>query len=37
MKIESLKPEIISSLESTFAFMFRKELNKLKEKCEKLM
>ena len=35
-KIESLKTEIISSLESTFSSLFQKELNTLKDKCEKL-
>ena len=37
MEIESLKTEIISSLESTISFLFQKELNTLKDKCEKLM
>ena len=37
MKIENLKTEIISSLESAISFLFLKELNKLKDKCGKLM
>ena len=37
MKIESLKAEIIFSLESTISFLFQEELNTLKDKCEKLM
>ena len=37
MKIESLKTEIISSLESTISSLFRKELNTMKDKCEKLI
>ena len=36
MKIESLKTEIISSLESTISSLFQKELNTMKDKCEKL-
>ena len=34
MKIESLKTEIISSLESTISSLFQKELNTMKDKCE---
>ena len=37
LTIENLKAEIISSLESTNYFLFQKELNTLKEKCEKLI
>ena len=37
MKIQSLKTEIISSLESTISSLFQKELNTLKDNCEKLM
>ena len=37
MKIESLKTEIISSLESTISPMFQNKLNTLKDNCEKLM
>ena len=37
MKIESLKTEIISSLESTISSLFQKELNTMKDKCEKLI
>ena len=36
MKIESLKTKIISSLESTISSLFQKELNAIKDKCEKL-
>ena len=37
MKIESLKTEIISSLESTISSLFQKELNTMKDKWEKLI
>ena len=37
IKIESLKTEIISSLESTISSLFQKELNTMKDKCEKLI
>ena len=37
MKIESLKTEIMSSLESTISSLFQKELNTMKDKCEKLI
>ena len=37
MKIESLKTEITSSLESTISSLFQKELNTMKDKCEKLI
>ena len=37
MKIESLKTEIISSLESTISSLFQKELSTMKDKCEKLI
>ena len=37
MKIEDLKTEIISSLESTISLLVQKELNTLKDSCEKLM
>ena len=37
MKIESLKTEIISSLESTISSLFQKELNTMKDWCEKLI
>ena len=37
LKIESLKNEIISSLESTIFSLFQKELNTIKDKCEKLI
>ena len=37
LTIENLKAEIISFLESTNYFLFQKELNTLKEKCEKLI
>ena len=37
MKTESLKTEIISSLESTISSLFQKELNTMKDKCEKLI
>ena len=37
MEIENLKTEVIPSLESTISFLFQKELNTLKDKCEKLM
>ena len=37
MKIENLKTEIISSLESTNSSLFQKELNTMKVKCEKLI
>ena len=37
MKIESLKTEIISSFESTISSLFQKELNTMKDKCEKLI
>ena len=37
MKIESLKTEIISSLESTISSLFQKELNTMNDKCEKLI
>ena len=35
-KIESLKTEEISSLESTISFLFQNKLDTLKDKCEKL-
>ena len=37
MKIENLKTEIISSLESTNSSLFQKELNTMKVKREKLI
>ena len=37
MKTESLKIEIISSLESIISSLFQKELNTMKDKCEKLI
>ena len=37
MKFESLKTEIISSLESIISSLFQKELNTVKDKCEKLI
>ena len=37
MKIENLKTEIISSLESTISSLFQKELNTMKDKCENLI
>ena len=37
LKIECLKNEIISSLESTIFSLFQKELNTIKDKCEKLI
>ena len=37
IKIESLKIETISSLESTISFLFQKAFNTIKNKCEKLM
>ena len=37
MKIESLKTETVSSLESAISLLFQKELNTIKDKCEKLM
>ena len=37
MKFESLKTETISSLESTISSLFQKELNTMKDKCEKLI
>ena len=37
MKIESLKTEIISSLESTSSSLFQNKLNILKDQFEKLM
>ena len=37
MKIESLKTEIISSLESAISSLFQKELNTMTDKCEKLI
>ena len=37
MKIENSKTEIISSLKLTIFFLFQKEFNTLKDKCEKLM
>ena len=37
MKIESRKTGIISSLESTISSLFQKELNTMKDKCEKLI
>ena len=37
MKIESLKTQIISSLESTISSLFQKELNRMKDKCKKLI
>ena len=37
MKIESLKTEIISSLESTISSLFQKELNTMKDTWEKLI
>ena len=37
IKIENLKTEIISSLESTISSLYQKELNALKDRCEKLM
>ena len=37
MKTESLKTEIISSLESAISSLFKKELNTMKDKCEKLI
>ena len=37
MKIENLKTEIISSLESTISSLFQKELNTMKDWCEKLI
>ena len=37
IKIESLKTKIISSLESTISSLFQKELNTMKDKCEKLI
>ena len=35
-EIENLKTEIISPLETTVSIFFQKELNTLKDKCEKL-
>ena len=37
MKIESLKTEIISSLESIISSLFQEEFNTMKDKCEKLI
>ena len=37
MKIESVKTDTISSLESTISSLFQKELNTMKGKCEKLI
>ena len=37
MKLKSLKTEIIFSLESTISSLFQKELNTMKDKCEKLI
>ena len=37
MKIQNLKTEIFSSLQSTISFLCKKELNTLKDNCEKLM
>ena len=37
LKIESLKTEIISFLESTISSLFPTELNTMKDWCEKLM
>ena len=37
MKTESLKTEIISSLESTISSLFQKELKIMKDKCEKFI
>ena len=37
MKIEGLKTEIISSLESTSFSLFQNKLNILKDNCEELM
>ena len=37
MKIESLKTEIISSLESTSSSLFQNKLNILEDQFEKLM
>ena len=37
MKTESLKTEIISSLESTISSLLQRELNTMKDKCEKLI
>ena len=37
METESLKTEIISSLESTISSLFQKELNTMKDTCEKLI
>ena len=37
MKIEILKTEVISFLESTFSSLFQKVLNTMKDKCEKLI
>ena len=37
MKIESLKTEINFPLESTVSSLFQKELNVMKDKCEKLL
>ena len=37
MKIESIKTDTISSLESTISSLFQKELNTMKGKCEKLI